>query len=282
MTHSISPFPPALVLVLSMAIGNQAAARGQEGTGANSTASSPAAVEVERLRADIESLKTGQEAIQKDLAEIKAMLRDAPAARQPERPPAVPANATIDLGSRPTKGSSSAKLAVIEFSDYQCPYCARFVRDTYPRLEQEFIAKGKIRYAMLDFPLRNHPFAFKAAEAVTCAAADGKFWEMHHLLFEQQHALQPDALPAYAEQIGLDRAAFETCLQEGRQEDVNADMTLARQAGVSATPSFLVGWIEDDGKVTVKQMIRGAQPYENFERVLTQMLDEGPSAGNGE
>ena len=136
---------------------------------------------------------------------------------------------TIDLAGHPFEGSNEARLAVVEVSDYQCPYCARHTRDTYPRLKQDFIANGKVRYLMLDFPLRNHPFAFKAAEAATCAADKGKFWEMHHLLFENQNALDPAALPAYAEQIGLDRAEFDACLSEGRQQSVNADLAQAIQ-----------------------------------------------------
>ena len=239
--------------------------------------------DIEKLQTDIEALKQGQEAIQKELAEIKDLLRAAPqAAPQPANAPSAPVNATLDLQDLPIKGSPRAELTIVEFSDYQCPYCARFTKDTYPRLEQEFIATGKVRYAMLDFPLRNHPFAFKAAEAATCAASDGKFWEMHHLLFENQHELQPEALPKYAEQIGLDAGAFAACLEEGRQQQVNAEMAQARQVGVSATPTFMIGWLGDGGKLQVKEMIRGAQPYENFERVLVRMLEQGRPAGDGE
>ena len=157
------------------------------------------------MRSDIEALKKGQEAIQQSLEEIKALLKQSPPARPPQ---AVP-NVTIDLAGHPFEGSTEARLVVVEVSDYQCPYCARHTRETYPLLDKDFISTGKVRYAMLDFPLRNHPFAFKAAEAATCAADKGKFWEMHNLLFQNQNALNPETLPAYAEQIGLDRAEFE-------------------------------------------------------------------------
>ncbi|HVR28134.1 MAG TPA: thioredoxin domain-containing protein [Thermoanaerobaculia bacterium] len=277
---SLRPVFGVIALAIVLGLGGAAAPAQQP-----ARAEPPAAAgsDIERLQFEVEALKQGQEAIQQSLAEIKAMLRAAP--RTPDQPanaPSVPVNATIDLQDRPLKGSPEAALAIVEFSDYQCPYCARFTKNTYPRLEQEFIATGKVRYAMLDFPLRNHPFAFKAAEAATCAAADGKFWEMHHLLFENQHELQPAALPNYAEQIGIDRAAFEACLEEGRGEDVNADMAQAREVGVRATPTFLIGWLGDGGKVQVKEMIRGAQPYESFERVLTRMIEDGRPAADDE
>jgi protein-disulfide isomerase len=273
-----SGFRPSLLAGL-LGFGIVAVACAQEGASAKpATAGS----EVDRLRADIENLKQGQAAIQKDLAEIKAMLRSAPQAAQGPAQPSTPVNATISLGDRPLLGSTGAKLAIIEFSDYQCPYCARFTKTTYPRLEQEFIKSGKVRYTMLDFPLANHQFAFKAAEAAGCAASDGKFWEMHHLLFENQQRLQPEALPNYAEQVGLDRKSFEACLSEGRKEQVDAGLEQARSVGVSATPTFLIGWLADGGKVQVKEMIRGAKSYEDFERVLNKMLEAGKPTGSGD
>jgi protein-disulfide isomerase len=131
---------------------------------------------------------------------------------------------------------------------------------------------------MLDFPLRNHPFAFKAAEAATCAADKGMFWEMHNLLFQNQNALNPETLPAYAEQLGLDRAEFEACLTEGREQSVNADLQQATKAGVSATPTFLIGWLKDGDQLKPAEVIRGAQSFENFQRVIKQLLDAGPPA----
>ena len=150
------------------------------------------------------------------------------------------------------------------------------MRDTYPQIDKEFIESGKVRYAVMDFPLRNHPHAFKAAEAAACAADEGKFWEMHDLLFANQRALEPDKLPDYAERLGLDRGGFESCLSEGKKARVDSDLADARRAGVSATPTFLIGWIQDDGKVKVEQQLRGAQPLASFQGVLNEMLEKGP------
>ena len=151
------------------------------------------------------------------------------------------------------------------------------MRDTYPQLLEEFVKTGKIRYAVMDFPLRSHPNAFKASEAAACALDEGKYWEMHDLLFVNQRALEADKLPGYAEQVGLDAARFETCLSSSsKKASVDKDLADARKAGISATPTFLIGWIQDDGQVKVSQQLRGAQPFANFQRVLNQLLAKGP------
>jgi protein-disulfide isomerase len=152
------------------------------------------------------------------------------------------------------------------------------VRDTYPQIVSEYIDTGKVRYAVMDFPLRNHPHAFKASEAAVCAGDQNKFWEMHDLLFTNQQALDAPKLPGYAAQLGLDRAAFEKCLEDGKKTQVDSDLAAARKAGVSATPTFLIGWIDADGKVKIEQQLRGAQPYASFQRLLNQLLAKGPQA----
>lgn len=156
------------------------------------------------------------------------------------------------------------------------------MRDTYPQLESDYINTGKIRYAVMDFPLRNHPHAYKAAEASACAADEGKFWQMHDLLFANQQALQAEKLPGYAEELGLDAGAFEKCLDAGKKKQIDAALAAARRAGVSATPTFLIGWVQSDGKVKVSSQLRGAQPYANFQRILDQLLAKGPNEKEGE
>jgi protein-disulfide isomerase len=230
------------------------------------------------MRNDIDALKKGQDAIQKSLDEIKALLRQNAAPRPAAQ--AVP-NVMIDLKNHPMQGAPDAKLAIVEFSDYQCPYCARHTRETYPAIERDFIATGKLRYAMIDLPLSSHAFAFRAAEAATCAADVGKFWEMHHLLFENQNALNPEMLMTYADRLGLDRAEFEACLKEGRQQSVNADLQQATSAGISATPTFIVGWLGKDDQLKPAEVIRGAQAYASFAQVIDKLLKQGPPPSAG-
>jgi protein-disulfide isomerase len=280
--HSLRRLAIVALLLGGAALGSAAvAAAPEQQTAADRESAEPAATDLETLRGDIELLKRGQDAIWQSLEEIKTLLRGGQQ-RPAQNVEAGPPNVIIDLQGHPIQGAAQAKLTVVEFSDYQCPYCARHMRDTFPLLDKEFIATGKVRYAMLDLPLRTHPFAFKAAEAATCAAGKGKFWEMHHLLFEKQDALGAEALPGYAEQIGIDRSEFEACLAAGQEQAVRADLAQAAKAGISATPTFVIGWLQDDDRLKPAEVIRGAQPYETFQRALARLLEQGPPSGNGE
>ena len=133
---------------------------------------------------------------------------------------------------------------------------------------------GKIRYALLDMPLESiHKFAFKAAEATHCAGDQGKFWEMHGRLFEQQKALEP--WTAHAETLKLDVAKFEECMSSGRHAPaIRKDMAEAQKAGVTGTPAFLIAVTDPADKTKVKGLttLKGAQPYDKFKAELEQAL----------
>ena len=222
----------------------------------------------EQMRKDIEGLKAGQLAIQRDLAELKRLLQARPAAAAD----ALPA-APVAIASEPSKGKGTAKVAVIEFSDYQCPFCSRYSRDTLPQLAAEYIDTGKVKYVFRDFPLAFHKQAFKAAEAAHCAGDQGKFWEMHDTLFQNQSALAPEQLAGHAEALGLDGSAFRTCLDSGRHAaDVNKDLADGGAAGVTGTPAFLVGVIQPDGRVKVVKRLSGARPYADFKAAIDGAL----------
>ena len=163
----------------------------------------------DELRKEIQALTQTVKEMQKDLQEIKTLL-------QSRAPAAPPQNVVLDLGNNPSHGETTAKLTLIEFSDYQCPFCGRHVRDTAPLIEKEYITTGKLRYVFLDLPLESiHKIAFKAAEATQCAGEQGKYWEMHQQLFANQNKLEP--FTPHAEAIGLDVPKFEECLNSGRQ-----------------------------------------------------------------
>ncbi len=137
---------------------------------------------------------------------------------------------------------------------------------------------GKIRYALLDMPLESiHKLAFKAAEATHCAEDQGRFWEMHHRLFEQQKALEP--WKAHAEALGLDVAKFEECMTSGRHAPaIRKDIAEAQKAGVTGTPAFLIAVTDPADKTKVKGLttLRGAKPYDQFKAELEQAL-AGPA-----
>ena len=229
------------------------------------------------LKKEVEALKQGQVQIRKQLEEIMQLLRARPAAAAPRPAPAVPSvrGKVFDLGDNPVMGESGAKLTLIEFTDYQCGFCSRHARNTAPQIKKEYVDTGKLRYAALDLPLNFHKLAFKAAEVSHCAGEQGKFWEMHDRLFENQQALEP--WNAHAEALGLDLSGFESCLSSGKFADViRKDMAEARKAGASGTPSFVLGLTdsEDPSKVKGLTFIRGARAYAVFKSAIEKALGE--------
>jgi protein-disulfide isomerase len=168
-------------------------------------------------------------------------------------------------------------VALVEFSDYQCPFCARNFKQTIPQVMSEYVETGKVKYIFRDYPLiQIHPHAFKAAEAAHCGGDQGKYWEMHDKLFTNQTSLSPENLATYAKDIGLDVAQYEQCMDSSKHgEKIRNDMAEAQKAGVSGTPGFLFGLTEPDGKtVKVTKLISGAQPYANFKAAIDSLLTE--------
>jgi protein-disulfide isomerase len=226
--------------------------------------------EMQRLRRDVESIKESQQQIRKDLDEIKALLRGrvaAPADALPDAPLAVKGEMF--------KGQAGAKLTLIEFSDYQCPFCARHTRDTMPHIVREYVDAGKVKYVFRDFPIESiHPQAFRGHEAARCAGEQGKFWEMQARLFANQRAMAPADLSAHAQALGVDAAKFDACLASGRYAaKVRKDITDAAGAGVRGTPTFYLGLTQpNEAPVKAVKVIRGAQPWAAFKQAIDELL----------
>jgi protein-disulfide isomerase len=180
----------------------------------------------------------------------------------------------IDVAGAPAKGAAGARVAIVEFSDYQCPFCGRFYRDSLVQIQKEYIDTGKIRYVFRNLPLEAiHPNAFKASEAALCAGDQGKYWQMHDQLFQNQRALDPDALVAHAKAVGLDVAAFQQCLGSGKHEKrIRADMADAEALGANGTPAFFVGTTAPGDKVKSGRFISGARPYADFKAAIDAAL----------
>jgi protein-disulfide isomerase len=145
-----------------------------------------------------------------------------------------------------------------------------------PRIEQDYVKTGRIRYTVREFPLEQiHPQAFKAAEAALCAGDQGKYWQMHVRLFENQKALGADQLPGHGAAVGLEPAAFAECLRSGRHgARVRADLADGAKAGVRGTPMFFIGLADESGTLKVVRALRGAVPYANFQTALDAVLAE--------
>src|SRR5688572_3887014 len=226
--------------------------------------------ELAALRAELEALKAGQALIQKDLQEIKRLLqRGSSDGTQPL------AESFLAVGDAPFKGNVEAPITLIEFSDYQCPFCARHARDTLAEIDKTYISTGKVRYVFRNFPIEGiHPLAFRAHEAAACAAEQGKFWEMHARLFANPKALGAEELLNHAEGIGLEMSRFRACFDSRRLSiRIRQDIAEGRSLGVNGTPMFFVGVTQpEDGKVKVLRMLRGAQDFEAFRNAIDGLL----------
>ena len=141
------------------------------------------------------------------------------------------------------KGDQKARLVLVEFSDYQCPFCARFVRETLPEIEKDYIKTGKLKYVFRDFPITSaHKDAFKAALAAGCALDQGKYWEMHDRLFENQAAFTVHNLTQNAEAIGLNKEKFQQCLNNNEYEtEIQSDFADGTEGWRKPDSIFLSG-----------------------------------------
>lgn len=171
------------------------------------------------------------------------------------------------------RGDPDSRIAIVEFSDFECPFCGRYSREIYPRLAEEYIETGEVQYVFRHYPLVIHPFAFRAAEAAECAARAGMFWEMHDLLFEAAGALTEADLLRYAGSLSLESADFETCLRTGAMaERVVSDIRDGEALGVAGTPTFFFAEVHDDGKLSVLAKMNGMRPYSSFKSKLDELI----------
>jgi len=160
----------------------------------------------------------------------------------------------------PSKGPAAAPITIVEFSDFQCPFCSK-AEETVDKVMKSY--DGKVRLVYRDYPLPFHPQAQKAAEAAHCAGDQGKYWEMHEKLFANQKALEPTALKGYAKELKLDQGKFDKCLDSGEKAKiVEANKKAGEQVGVNGTPAFFVNGV----------MLSGAQPFDEFKTLIDQEL----------
>jgi len=181
---------------------------------------------------------------------------------------------TLNVMGEPFRGEAKAKVAILEYSDFECSYCGKYVREHYPRIEAEYIKTGKIRYLFRDLPAREHPNALAAAQAARCAGEQGKFWEMHDLLFAAQTALAPADLQSYAQVLGLDPKSFNECLASKKYaEAIRRSALAADRLGIYGTPAFLIGKLSDDGNVLrATKALVGGDSLEQVRSTLEEVL----------
>jgi len=168
-------------------------------------------------------------------------------------------------------GSANAPVTLVEFTDYQCPFCRRFEAETWPQLKRNYIDTGRVRFIVRDLPLEFHSSARPAAEAAHCAGEQGRFWPMHTGLLGKEADLTPHGLEERARSLGLDLTRFRACVDSKKYEPtIAANAAQAVALGVRGTPAFVVGAAphgELDGL-----LLEGALPYEDLRTVLEALL----------
>jgi protein-disulfide isomerase len=179
----------------------------------------------------------------------------------------------ISIDGASIRGSTNAKVALIEFSDFECPYCGRSERDVVPEIDRLYLATGKALLVWRHFPLSGHEHAEKAAEAAECGRRQGQFWAFHDWAFQHQTTLDVAGLLAGADALGLDQAAFSQCLEKGTTIGiVKADADLGNTLSVNGTPDWLVGTLQADGRVKVTARLSGAKPLADFTGALDRAI----------
>ena len=218
-----------------------------------------AGYEIARRTVPAEALEQQLAAIRTDIAGLKDR---APQAAAPKRPRGPDPNRVYEVkaGSSPAKGPADAPITIVEFSDFQCPYCSR-VGPTLEKVLEDYPEQVRVVYK--HYPLSFHKQALPAAKASAAAGRQGKFWEMHDLLFQNQRNLSEAAFKGYAKQLGLDMAQFEQdYASEEIAKEVEADVLLARRLGITGTPCFFVNG----------RFLSGAQPYGAFKAKIDAEL----------
>jgi protein-disulfide isomerase len=237
--------------------------------------------ELAALKREVQALKAQQTAMQQDLQVIKTLLQSLGQPRAQAQPGEESfVNKTIPLSNEPAKGEATAKVTLVEVSDYHCPFCRRQTLQTMPRLVAEYVNTGKVRYVFVDYPIAQlHPDSFKSHEAAACAGDQGKYWQMHNLLFTNSPARDASQLTASADTLGVDTKKFEACLNGGNggahAPAIRESIARMQQLGVGGTPLVLIGLTPAPGSpMKVVSAVYGAKPYPEFKAALDVALTQ--------
>ncbi|MBV8906908.1 MAG: DsbA family protein [Acidobacteriia bacterium] len=177
--------------------------------------------------------------------------------------------AKLGLEGAYTIGSKDAPLTMVEFTDFQCPFCQRFHVSTFADLKRDYIDTGKLRFVSRDLPLDFHPNAMQAAEAGRCAGEQGQFWAMRDRMNANPDKLDMNSLASWATELKLNVPNFRSCVENQKYKNaIQTDILAAQRVGANGTPSFVVGKSTPDG--VDGELIVGAQPYQVFDQKLKE------------
>jgi protein-disulfide isomerase len=208
-----------------------------------------------------------------ELRQIRQLLERQADAAKPAGPPA-PTRARLHMEGAPMLGSKDAPITMVEFSDYQCPFCQRFHLQVYNEIKKDFIDTGKVRFYSRDLPIDQlHPNATRAAQAARCAGDQGQFWALRDIMSAHPENLDLNSLVADASSLKINPDTFRACVESGKyKEAVKSDLLEAMKIGADGTPSFVVGKSTPDG--VDGELIVGAQPYSLFQAKFKSLAVE--------
>jgi protein-disulfide isomerase len=219
------------------------------------------------LQKEIDDLKTELRSIRGEMEQLKQTIHDL----------TTPKPLVFDITGAPALGNDGAKLVMIEFSDYQCPYCMDYFSNTYRRLIAEYVKTGRVKYVARDFPVENiHPKALEAAQAARCATEQGKFWEMHDSLFANQKNFASTGIADAATAAGLDIAKFNACFESRKYADaIHKEEDDTVKLGIKGTPAFFIGTPDpaNPAKIKLVKGLIGSQPLPAFQQTLDSLLN---------
>jgi protein-disulfide isomerase len=224
--------------------------------------------QMESLHRQIDELQRGQDKMQKALIAVMDIL-------QGKKPPLE--NVFVRVADAPSLGRGEARVTIVEFTDFQCPFCGAYARQTLDRIIDDYVKPGAVRYVTRNFPLEDvHPLARKAAEAALCAYEQGKYWELHDRFFADQTKLTAAQMSEHAAAIGADPTKLRDCLDTGRYgAAVINDVNDGHALGVLGTPTFFVGYSDpqDSSRIRAVRSISGSAPYQEFQKAIAETLE---------
>jgi len=218
-------------------------------------------------RQQADQILTELRQIRQILEKQAKLAQEAAQAQQEPKTPKV----QVKLEGMQMLGKPDAPLTIVEFTDYQCPFCQRFHMTTFGELKKEYVDTGKARFFSRDLPLDFHPNAFRAAEAARCAGDQGQFWLMRDVLGSNPSKLSADNIDKYAEDLKLNMPTFRSCMELGKYKDtIQNDLKVAQSIGVNGTPSFVIGKTTAQG--VDGELLVGALPFGSFDEKLKSLV----------
>jgi len=267
---------PALIIIAVVIFTGIASTAAAQTTEPNAVKSQPVKAESVTINLPEGISKDQADEILKELKAIHQLLeRQQTAGVQPQgNPPSDKVKMSVAEGWY-SLGRDDAPVTVVEFADYQCPFCRKFHSEAFVELKKNYIDTGKVRFVSRDLPLDFHANAHSGAVAARCAGEQGKFWEMRDTMFANNADLSPASLLKYGREINLDMTAFDTCLNDKKYvAAIQKDAADANALGISGTPSFVVGKTAKDQIDGVR--VVGAVPYSVFDTAIKNQLNSTP------